>query len=263
MSCVPAVNLFLISDLSISIANWDHTVAHFTDQKPYSYYNALSASSILKAEEDVLKLVEEEGPFDGVIGFCAGAALAAQVIIRYYRDVADPFDTSDRNFRFAIFFNGVSPLKVIEADLTNGDCQILSDGSLKRELEAEVDKEMLGPTNVRSREDEEAIRVMNEIRQLQFAHHANGQVGLYDGKYLITRFDGHSDNAIIECPTLHIRDGSTTDLEWSNHGQNLEAICEESVRRNYLHKSGHAFPRSPYDRKNIVLLVQSLISQSL
>jgi hypothetical protein len=42
--------------------------------------NLLSAQSILEEGQSILDLIEREGPFDGVLGYSAGAALAAQIM---------------------------------------------------------------------------------------------------------------------------------------------------------------------------------------
>ncbi|OCK83580.1 hypothetical protein K432DRAFT_290762 [Lepidopterella palustris CBS 459.81] len=65
---------------------------------PYlCYHPAPTPSAVLEAQEMVEEALESEGPFDGVIGFSQGAALAASIML--HRSMA--FETLP--FRFAIF----------------------------------------------------------------------------------------------------------------------------------------------------------------
>jgi predicted esterase len=61
-----------------------------------------------KALQDLESLVDEEGPFDGVMAFSQGAALAASLIVHKLRK--DPTGQRRRPvFRCAIFFSGGVP----------------------------------------------------------------------------------------------------------------------------------------------------------
>jgi hypothetical protein len=60
----------------------------------FAYYNTTDTASILQAVDDLSAYVEAEGPFDGVMGFSQGAALAAMLLVRA---------SSSPPFSFAIF----------------------------------------------------------------------------------------------------------------------------------------------------------------
>ncbi|CAN8097862.1 unnamed protein product [Discula destructiva] len=91
-----------------------------------------SVESCRKALYDLEDFVEEEGPFDGVIGFSLGATLASSLIVHKLRK--DPRkERLHPTFRCGIFFCGGIP-------------EILSDtetGAEKRELSFEQDGEMI------------------------------------------------------------------------------------------------------------------------
>nr|POE88311.1 hydrolase fub4 [Quercus suber] len=68
------------------------------------YYKIVSTVEIAAAHEQIHEFVEDEGPFDGVIGFSQGAALAASLLLHQAMNGAErPM------FNFAIFFAGNLP----------------------------------------------------------------------------------------------------------------------------------------------------------
>ncbi|KAI1204354.1 serine hydrolase FSH [Annulohypoxylon truncatum] len=77
------------------------------------YDPCLGASTHRKALELLSDIVEEDGPFDGCIGFSQGAALLASFLLAH--QALDPF--SPPPFRLAIFICGSSALSVSEDGL--------------------------------------------------------------------------------------------------------------------------------------------------
>ncbi|KAL4877348.1 serine hydrolase-domain-containing protein [Aspergillus karnatakaensis] len=82
----------------------------------YNWYDGLSSSQARDAHDLVKDVIEDDGPFDGVIGFSQGASLALSIL--YHHEIRHP----DRPppFRFAIFFCAVlsiSPDPMFNADL--------------------------------------------------------------------------------------------------------------------------------------------------
>ncbi|CAM1501899.1 Fc.00g038830.m01.CDS01 [Cosmosporella sp. VM-42] len=78
------------------------------------YDPSLGASTHRKALELVREIIEEEGPFDGCMGFSQGAALLSSLMLSH--QTANPF--SPPLFHLAIFICGSSALSVSEADGT-------------------------------------------------------------------------------------------------------------------------------------------------
>ncbi|KAI1102914.1 serine hydrolase FSH [Jackrogersella minutella] len=76
------------------------------------YDPCLGASTHRKAIELLRDIVDEDGPFDGCIGFSQGAALLASLLLS--NQALDPFAPSP--FRLAIFICGSSALRVTESD---------------------------------------------------------------------------------------------------------------------------------------------------
>ena len=73
------------------------------------YADDRSAASCKTALLDLERLVNEEGPFDGVIAFSQGAALAASLIVHKTRQLRNA-PPSSPGFRCAIFFSGGVPM---------------------------------------------------------------------------------------------------------------------------------------------------------
>ena len=68
-------------------------------------------------------VIEEDGPYDGIIGFSQGASLAASLLLCYEHQRAEVTDRSEVEtpFKVAIFFNSVmlfSPSAEIGSDIT-------------------------------------------------------------------------------------------------------------------------------------------------
>ena len=58
---------------------------------------------LLRAHEYLTEIVEEEGPFEGLLGFSQGAEVAASLLFYQGRDVT---------FKFAVFIGGGTPFDV-------------------------------------------------------------------------------------------------------------------------------------------------------
>ncbi|KIA75493.1 hypothetical protein HK57_00042 [Aspergillus ustus] len=82
----------------------------------YNWYDGLSSSQVREAHELVTDVIEDEGPFDGVIGFSQGASLAISML--YHHEICHP--NRPPPFRFAIFFCAVlsiSPDAMFNSDV--------------------------------------------------------------------------------------------------------------------------------------------------
>lgn len=82
------------------------------DTECFAYYDTSVPESILQAVSDLSEYVASEGPFDGVIGFSQGAALAAMLLAR---------DDFPLPFSFAVFICGGPPFR--EESLRDGNVE--------------------------------------------------------------------------------------------------------------------------------------------
>ena len=93
----------------------------------YSYYKFPRAfddsdESMLSAYELLYDILEEEGPFDGVLGFSHGGTLASGFLMHHAK--TRPFDPSP--FRCAIFMNSLPPFR-----MNPGESPVVDDGFLE------------------------------------------------------------------------------------------------------------------------------------
>ncbi|KAF4216629.1 hypothetical protein CNMCM8980_006511 [Aspergillus fumigatiaffinis] len=82
----------------------------------YCWYESLSCGEVKTASDLVWDIIDEEGPFDGVIGFSQGASLALSIL--YHHQINRPHQPPP--FRFAVFLCSVlsiSPDPKFNADI--------------------------------------------------------------------------------------------------------------------------------------------------
>lgn len=71
----------------------------------YQHYDK-NEGSVRQSYEYIIDIIDEDGPFDGVVGFSQGAAAAATTLL--WNEKLDP--TSPPLFKFGIFFCSTKPL---------------------------------------------------------------------------------------------------------------------------------------------------------
>lgn len=107
--------------------------ALFPNTDYYAYYDPTSPQSILQALNDLSTCLADEGPFDGVMGFSQGAALASMLISRSCNNASvsvsnkeassHTYTASSSPFSFAIFICAGAPL--CEDSLRSGTIKYL------------------------------------------------------------------------------------------------------------------------------------------
>lgn len=242
----------------MSIGNWSLYTTKFSNLPLYVYYNPLLPTSVMQTEDELRHIIETEGPFDGVLGYSGGAALAAQLIIRDCQDnpLALPHE---RPFRFAIFINGASPLHVFNMDHVNGPTR--EDDGITAALMAEAAEMLLRPSAIRRKAgvdeedqpDEGALR--NAMDRLKGIVLPDDTPAFTDGVHGLTRFNETRDEVLIDIPTLHIR---CTEEDDRHHGQHLYEMCEPAMANEFHHGYGHDFPRGRVEIKKIAEMIRDL-----
>lgn len=86
----------------------------------FAFYDPESPSSVLSALDNLEEYVAQEGPFDGIMGFSQGAALAAMLIIRHNSSIHGERDTLSQ---VGVFICAAIPHK--EAALRSGVVEFL------------------------------------------------------------------------------------------------------------------------------------------
>lgn len=89
-------------------------IAGYFDGPYYSYYkfprsfSDIDDSDVLDAYDQLYTVIEEEGPFDGILGFSHGGTLAAGFLIQH----AKRFPHDPPPVRCAIFINSLPPFRM-------------------------------------------------------------------------------------------------------------------------------------------------------
>lgn len=202
---------------------------------------------MLETEESLLELIEKEGPFDGVFGYSAGAALAAQIICSDAEKY--PFKLpEERPFRFACFVNAISPLKAFRLEDEQVQDGVIEVDSVTNPLVKEALDEFLRPSATRARKsfhkaadmpDSDAIR--KEALSLETRLLEDGTPFFTDGILGMTRYDVNFHGTLINIPTLHVRCPESGDAH--NNGEHAQALCELELAKEINHPFGHDFPR--------------------
>lgn len=71
--------------------------------------NLQDEESIQNAYEELLEIIDDEGPFDGLLGFSHGGSFLAESLARYARD--NPATEVERLARCAVFINSFPPFR--------------------------------------------------------------------------------------------------------------------------------------------------------
>lgn len=99
------MHIFLRSKFSDhSLIRCKSEVACFYPGPYRCYYNLPTPSLVRQAHEFIYEIIEEEGPFEGIIGFSQGAALASSMMLQHAK--SNPLDDM---FKFAIFAGASLP----------------------------------------------------------------------------------------------------------------------------------------------------------
>ncbi|KAL9122565.1 MAG: hypothetical protein Q9187_000879 [Circinaria calcarea] len=234
------------------------------EQGLYGYYNPISPASIRQAEEELFEIIENEGPFDGVLGYSGGAGLAAQLIVRDL--IENPKKLlSERPFRFAVFINGTTPFRIFRVK----DEDILPGAGPAHDMIAEANRVLMRSSAVRKKEevsDEDRMShdaMLALIDGFETRTLRNGTTFISNGEYGIYRHSPDESNGepLIRIPTLHIRDPGE-DEDDVNHGLNLLKLCDPTLVREFQHTYGHDFPRGRKEMKQISQLVRDIAQDS-
>ncbi|KAF1981616.1 hypothetical protein K402DRAFT_232505 [Aulographum hederae CBS 113979] len=225
--------------------NWSLHTTDFADSKLWGYFNMLDPPDVLKTERELLELVEEDGPFDGILGYSQGGTLAAQMLVRHFAENPKA-GVEEMPFRFAIFFNTATPSHVFEmkeevkpVDVSSLNEQQQADAALFYDIMKR--NPLLGKT------------------PFYPAQLANGRGVLTDGKLGMVKCDTTWDGQPINMPTLHVR--CPQDKE--DHGEGTYKLCNPDLAEQYFHSHMHDFPRGYDEMRTIAKLIRKTADKAV
>ncbi|KXL46853.1 hypothetical protein M433DRAFT_538131 [Acidomyces richmondensis BFW] len=239
--------------------NWSLYTTQFSKLPLYTYYNPFDPKSILQTHHDLEHILATEGPFDGVLSYSGGAALAAEILAKH----SDPL-TLDRPFRFAVFINGASPLRCFELK----DIELTDDIVDAAPMTAAAESMFLRPSALRRKEgvsvEDQAdhAQLLSLLQRLRGRRMADGTTFLTDGKYGLCRWEPTQDGfPLIDIPTLHIRSTEEDETD-PHHGLHLLKLCDTNRAKELHHVYGHDFPRGRTEIKQIAESIREVATEA-
>lgn len=219
--------------------NWSLHTTQFSALPLYTYYNPLDPTSIRQTHSELRDIIANEGPFDGVLGYSGGAALAAELLIEQ-----DPFALYP-TFRFAVFVNGASPLRVFNL----ADVEMAEQGFDPTAALDDARSMFLRPSALRHKagvdEEDQAdhAKLLGLLEKLEGKMLRDGTAFLSNGIHGLTRWQRGADGVpLIDIPTVHVRSTADDDND-PHHGLHLLQLCDENKTCEIHHEFGHDFPR--------------------
>jgi hypothetical protein len=215
---------------------------------------------LLETELSLLELIlEEDPPFDGVLAYSSGAALAAQVFLRYEKQRQTQPRQLDSMplFKFAILCNTLTPGRVFTMQEEGQGAQPSNDRSPKEQALQMFDiiaGFRLKATPQLAREIRK--QRIEEVEHLDTSFKAmtlpDGTPFLTNGTTGVSWFN--REQVKISIPTLHVFDLSEPDVL----GKGMLELCERRRAREYHHCHGHEFPRGYSEMKELARLIREV-----
>ncbi|KAJ5788008.1 hypothetical protein N7457_002998 [Penicillium paradoxum] len=218
---------------------------------PYlCYHGEPVPSDVWNAYNLIMDVVREEGPFDGVIAFSQGAAVAA-TIIAHEAEVNPEADV----FKVAVFLSATMPFDMEAGLLTlmyNGHVDTIEAKyqSQSNAAHCEIDN------NVNWLEDCRTAGVIQEFQARRAHLHGSGRQSID----VLLRYHPSIHDVKIGIPTVHVI-GMKDD--YADHGRNLAGICDPKVSRVVTHEGGHQLPRDARTLAKTAEAIQWAVDRTL
>ncbi|KKP03792.1 hypothetical protein THAR02_04122 [Trichoderma harzianum] len=185
---------------------------------------------VQRAVDLVKEVVLEEGPFDGVIGFSQGAAVAATVIAHETK-----LNPHQELFKVAIFLSATGPF-----DLSAGRLRLSYEGTvddIKIDRYDALEGGSLVPDDGTDwKTDHRSIGIIQEFQARRTHLSDLGQQSID----VLLRYHSSVHGVLINIPTVHVV-GFKDD--YADQGRDLAAICDPKISQVVTHDGGHQLPR--------------------
>ena len=217
--------------------------------EPYLCYYPLPTPELVRAaHEQVLEVIEEEGPIDAIIAFSQGAALAASMLLQQAKE-----KPHEDLIGMAIFVSASLPFDL--DDETGADIWRSTQDSSKRSLAAVSD-----PLSQKFAKQAPSgtVRPGEFCGELGF----DNAPGIPDDPYnfegqLLRRYHPAQlpFGIQIRVPSLHV---FGTQDPYLGQARLLVELCDEKMRSTMIHDGGHSVPRGTAFRQSLVSAISSM-----
>ncbi|PNY29659.1 Uncharacterized protein TCAP_00427, partial [Tolypocladium capitatum] len=227
----------------------------FLDGPFYSHTNGYDPGSMASAIEHLETIIDESGPFNGVLGFSQGAALALSYMhLQQTRN--EPIA-----FKFALCFSSVIPCSADED---------FGEGVIQRLCPLRLNLDGIGSMSVEMQTDEETL--FNDLlrRTVIPAQENNSLLPNYD-MAVYTRGDFSKAPRLmhpnltrhkIRVPTVHITGKRDADF-MRNMADAARGLCDEKTLKKLEHNGGHQPPQKDAEVKAAIRAMEWAISRSV
>ncbi|KAK1994699.1 hypothetical protein LX36DRAFT_660324 [Colletotrichum falcatum] len=221
--------------------NWSLHTVDFSKSNLYGFYNMLDIDDILATENELRQVIEDHGPFDGLLGYSQGGSMAAQIAIRLL--IENPYATpQELPIKFLVLINSAVPPFIMPLDEQNVT-ELPIEEAPKLQMLFDVFKA-------------NPAEHLDKVRPVKLA---NGRQALVNKTHYMTFFDKAWDGHPLSMPSLHI-----TGLgDAPEYGQQLFDIAEPSQAEHIGHVFGHDFPRGLDMNKTIARSIRALAEKAL
>lgn len=221
---------------------------------PYlCYYDEPTPKVVQSAVELVLEVVDEDGPFDAVLGFSYGASLAVTVLAT----AAERHPDKPPPFKCAVLFNTIIPYRLGSGPLhLTYDISIPGEGSVINAHRSDYSAEQNKKYNVWKDPEAEAIVAELDARLLE----NQGSTGVKgSGEFLLAYYapiHGHR----IHVPTVHVH--GEADHSYREQSRRVVEICDPTPGRKVItHRGGHHFPREAATIAKVVNAIEWVVEK--
>ena len=221
---------------------------------PYlCYYDAPTPKAVQSAVDLVLEVIEEDGPFDAVLGFSYGASLAVTVLAA----AAERHPDKPPPFKSAVFFNTIIPYRLGSGILHLAyDTDIPGEGAVVSAHRSDYSAEQNEKYNVW--QDPEADAIVAELDERR--REARGSTAAKGTGEFLLAFYGPIHGHRIHVPTVHVY--GETDHSFKEHSRRAVEICDPAPGLKVItHGGGHHFPRDAATVAKVVNAIQWVVEK--
>lgn len=193
-----------------------------------------------------MEVVRDEGPFDAVLGFSQGAALAAAVVLNEAMkpSLADPF-------KMAVFLSSTMPF-----DLRGGKLHLTYDGINSLTAVHQNDNgDNLEEIGVDWMADSRSAGVIDEFEARRPKSQRPKQPQSID---VLLRYNPSTHSQRIRIPTAHV---IGVQDDYADHGRSLAGMCEPRLTHIVTHDGGHQLPRATTTVAKVAQAIQHAVEQ--
>ncbi|KAJ0163086.1 Ovarian cancer-associated -like protein [Colletotrichum tanaceti] len=241
--------------------NWSLHTVDFSKSNLYGFYNMLDIDDILATENELRQVIEDHGPFDGLLGYSQGGSMAAQIAMRLL--IENPYATlPELPIKFLVLINSAVPPLIMPLDEQQVTELPIEEAPKLRMLfdvfKADPAEHLDKARPVKLANGRQVI-ITATGKALCFAYNASPPPALVNKTHYMTFFDKAWDGHPLSMPSLHV----TGQGDAPEYGQQLYDIAEPGQAELIRHVFGHDFPRGLDVNKTIARSIRALAEKAL